>query len=111
MLRGYSSGYDHMFGSVRELHCTWLVPRTRDPSDGVDGFRLERVDPLEDGCSTVEGLAQSVYRYSKTLKLGMEFLVRVSPKGHVFLFYFLMLEPFVKIENHFIRKRNTRNSR
>ncbi|KAI5683170.1 hypothetical protein M9H77_04398 [Catharanthus roseus] len=25
-IHGYSSGYDHVFGSVRGLHCTWLVP-------------------------------------------------------------------------------------
>ncbi|KAI5654597.1 hypothetical protein M9H77_31784 [Catharanthus roseus] len=27
---------DHVFGSVRGLHCTWLVPRTRASSDSVD---------------------------------------------------------------------------
>ncbi|KAI5676109.1 hypothetical protein M9H77_07059 [Catharanthus roseus] len=61
VLHGYSSSYDHVFGSVRGLHCTWLVPRTRPSSNGLDGFRLERVDPLEEGRSTVEDLAQSVY--------------------------------------------------
>ncbi|KAI5673209.1 hypothetical protein M9H77_13573 [Catharanthus roseus] len=34
--QGYSSGYDLVFGSVRELHCTWLVPRMRASSNGVD---------------------------------------------------------------------------
>ncbi|KAI5666770.1 hypothetical protein M9H77_16623 [Catharanthus roseus] len=34
--QGYSSGYGFVFGSVRGLHCTWLVPRTRASSDGVD---------------------------------------------------------------------------
>ncbi|KAI5682477.1 hypothetical protein M9H77_03705 [Catharanthus roseus] len=33
---GYSSGYDHVFGCIRELHCTWLVPHTRASSDGID---------------------------------------------------------------------------
>ncbi|KAI5676899.1 hypothetical protein M9H77_07849 [Catharanthus roseus] len=33
---GYSFGYDHVFGNVRGLHCTWLIPRTRASSDGVD---------------------------------------------------------------------------
>ncbi|KAI5650432.1 hypothetical protein M9H77_36437 [Catharanthus roseus] len=28
--------YVDMFGSVRRLHCTWLVPRTRASSDDVD---------------------------------------------------------------------------
>ncbi|KAI5657297.1 hypothetical protein M9H77_26090 [Catharanthus roseus] len=33
---GYDFGYDLVFGSVKGLHCTWLVPRTRASSDGVD---------------------------------------------------------------------------
>ncbi|KAI5672272.1 hypothetical protein M9H77_12636 [Catharanthus roseus] len=57
---GYSSGYDHVFRNVRRLHYTWLVPRTRASSDGTDGFILGRVDPLEEGRSTVVGLAQLV---------------------------------------------------
>ncbi|KAI5671414.1 hypothetical protein M9H77_11778 [Catharanthus roseus] len=36
----YSSGHDLVFGSVRGLHCTWLVPRTRVSSDGVDDLDL-----------------------------------------------------------------------
>ncbi|KAI5654398.1 hypothetical protein M9H77_31585 [Catharanthus roseus] len=31
-----NSGYDLVFGSIRGLHCKWLVPRTRASSDGVD---------------------------------------------------------------------------
>ncbi|KAI5657415.1 hypothetical protein M9H77_26208 [Catharanthus roseus] len=58
---GYSSGYDHVFGSVKILHCTCLVLCTRASSDDVDGFRLGKVDPLEEGRNIVEGLAQSVY--------------------------------------------------
>ncbi|KAI5675653.1 hypothetical protein M9H77_06603 [Catharanthus roseus] len=34
--RGVNSGYDLILGSVRGLHCTWLVPGTRASSDGVD---------------------------------------------------------------------------
>ncbi|KAI5673001.1 hypothetical protein M9H77_13365 [Catharanthus roseus] len=34
--QGVNSGYDFVFGSVRELHCTWLVSRTRASSDAVD---------------------------------------------------------------------------
>ncbi|KAI5681607.1 hypothetical protein M9H77_02835 [Catharanthus roseus] len=34
--QGINSSYDLVFGSVRGLHCTWLVPRTRASSDGVD---------------------------------------------------------------------------
>ncbi|KAI5652521.1 hypothetical protein M9H77_29708 [Catharanthus roseus] len=34
--QGVNSGYDLVFRSVRGLHCTWLVPRTRASSDGVD---------------------------------------------------------------------------
>ncbi|KAI5664374.1 hypothetical protein M9H77_23697 [Catharanthus roseus] len=33
---GVNSSYDLVFGSVRGLHCMWLVPRTRASSDGVD---------------------------------------------------------------------------
>ncbi|KAI5657822.1 hypothetical protein M9H77_26615 [Catharanthus roseus] len=33
---GYNFCYDLVFGSVRRLHCTWLVSRTRVFSDGVD---------------------------------------------------------------------------
>ncbi|KAI5656988.1 hypothetical protein M9H77_25781 [Catharanthus roseus] len=60
-----TSGFDHVFESVRGLHCMWLVSRTRASSYDVDDFRLWRVDPLERGHNTVEGLAQSVLR--KTL--------------------------------------------
>ncbi|KAI5663726.1 hypothetical protein M9H77_23049 [Catharanthus roseus] len=31
-----SFGYDLVFGNIRGLHCTWLVPRTRPSFDGVD---------------------------------------------------------------------------
>ncbi|KAI5671313.1 hypothetical protein M9H77_11677 [Catharanthus roseus] len=34
--QGYSSGYDLVFGSFRGLHWTWLVPRKRASSDGMD---------------------------------------------------------------------------
>ncbi|KAI5675568.1 hypothetical protein M9H77_06518 [Catharanthus roseus] len=33
---GVNSSYDLVFGSVRGLHCTWLVPSTRASSDSVD---------------------------------------------------------------------------
>ncbi|KAI5673520.1 hypothetical protein M9H77_13884 [Catharanthus roseus] len=36
IISGYNSDYDHVFGSVRGLHCTWLVSHTRTSSDGVD---------------------------------------------------------------------------
>ncbi|KAI5682440.1 hypothetical protein M9H77_03668 [Catharanthus roseus] len=42
--QGYNSGYDLVYGSVRGLHCRWLVSRTRASSDG-----------------TAEGVAQSIY--------------------------------------------------
>ncbi|KAI5664483.1 hypothetical protein M9H77_23806 [Catharanthus roseus] len=114
MLRGYNPGYDPVFGSVRGLHYTWLVLRKRVSSDGVDSFRLGRVDPLEERRSTVEDLAQSVYddqRYSQPLKLGVKLLVRVSPEGHVFLFCSLMLEPFVRLKmlDYWIYSNNTGN--
>ncbi|KAI5650119.1 hypothetical protein M9H77_36124 [Catharanthus roseus] len=34
--QGVNSGYDLVFGSIRGLYCTWLVPRTRASSHGVD---------------------------------------------------------------------------
>ncbi|KAI5681149.1 hypothetical protein M9H77_02376 [Catharanthus roseus] len=34
--QGVNSGYDLVFGSIRGLHCTWLVPRTMTSSDGMD---------------------------------------------------------------------------
>ncbi|KAI5656858.1 hypothetical protein M9H77_25651 [Catharanthus roseus] len=34
--QGVNSSYDLVFGSVRGLHCTWLVPRTRASSNGLD---------------------------------------------------------------------------
>ncbi|KAI5650250.1 hypothetical protein M9H77_36255 [Catharanthus roseus] len=40
-------------GRVSGLHCTWLVLRTRASSDDVDGFLFLRVDPLEEGRSTL----------------------------------------------------------
>ncbi|KAI5661181.1 hypothetical protein M9H77_20504 [Catharanthus roseus] len=53
---GYSSGCDHVYGSVRGLHCTWLVPHTKASSDDVDSFRLGRVDLLEERRNTVKGV-------------------------------------------------------
>ncbi|KAI5673170.1 hypothetical protein M9H77_13534 [Catharanthus roseus] len=38
--QGVNSGYDLVFGSVRGLHYTWLVPRTRASSDGLDDSDL-----------------------------------------------------------------------
>ncbi|KAI5653144.1 hypothetical protein M9H77_30331 [Catharanthus roseus] len=38
---------------ISGLHCTWLVPRTRASSDDVNGFLTLRVNPLEEGCSTL----------------------------------------------------------
>ncbi|KAI5675395.1 hypothetical protein M9H77_06345 [Catharanthus roseus] len=40
-------------GHVSRLHCTWIVPRTKSSSDDVDGFLTLRVDPLEEGRSTL----------------------------------------------------------
>ncbi|KAI5671495.1 hypothetical protein M9H77_11859 [Catharanthus roseus] len=40
-------------GHVSGLHCTWLVPRTRASFDDMDWFLTLRVDPLEEGCSTL----------------------------------------------------------
>ncbi|KAI5650403.1 hypothetical protein M9H77_36408 [Catharanthus roseus] len=34
--QGVNSGCDLVFGSIRGLHCTWLVPRTRASFDGVN---------------------------------------------------------------------------
>ncbi|KAI5666728.1 hypothetical protein M9H77_16581 [Catharanthus roseus] len=34
--KGYGSSYDLVFGSVRGLHCTWLVSHTRASSNGMD---------------------------------------------------------------------------
>ncbi|KAI5677579.1 hypothetical protein M9H77_08529 [Catharanthus roseus] len=38
--KGVNSSYDLVFGSVRGLHYTWLVPRMRASSDGVDDSDL-----------------------------------------------------------------------
>ncbi|KAI5655077.1 hypothetical protein M9H77_32264 [Catharanthus roseus] len=40
-------------GHISGLHCTWLLPRTKASSDDVDGFLTLRVDPLEEGRSTL----------------------------------------------------------
>ncbi|KAI5682390.1 hypothetical protein M9H77_03618 [Catharanthus roseus] len=40
-------------GRVSELHCTWLVLCTRTSFDNMDGFLTLRVDPLEEGRSTL----------------------------------------------------------
>ncbi|KAI5667377.1 hypothetical protein M9H77_17230 [Catharanthus roseus] len=46
-------GENQVNGRVSGLHCTWLVPCTRASSDDVDGFLTLRVDPLEEGRSTL----------------------------------------------------------
>ncbi|KAI5661432.1 hypothetical protein M9H77_20755 [Catharanthus roseus] len=40
-------------GRISGLHCTWLVPCTRASSDDMDEFLTLRVDPLEEGRSTL----------------------------------------------------------
>ncbi|KAI5661865.1 hypothetical protein M9H77_21188 [Catharanthus roseus] len=50
---GLKFGENQVNGRVSGLYCTWLVPRTRAFSDDLDGFLTLRVDPLEEGCSTL----------------------------------------------------------
>ncbi|KAI5675578.1 hypothetical protein M9H77_06528 [Catharanthus roseus] len=50
---GLKFGENQANGHVSGLHYTWLVPRTWASSDDVDGFLTLRVDPLEEGCSTL----------------------------------------------------------
>ncbi|KAI5654303.1 hypothetical protein M9H77_31490 [Catharanthus roseus] len=50
-----------IYKSIRGLHCTWLVPRYEGLFRWRRRFILGRVDLLEEGRSTVEGVAQSVY--------------------------------------------------
>ncbi|KAI5682899.1 hypothetical protein M9H77_04127 [Catharanthus roseus] len=52
--------YDLLFGSVGGLHCTWLVPRTRASSDGVDVLDSGEWIHLKRGVDA-EGVAQSIY--------------------------------------------------
>ncbi|KAI5664834.1 hypothetical protein M9H77_24157 [Catharanthus roseus] len=44
---------ENQVNGFSRLHCTWLVPRTRASFDDVDGFLTLRVDPLEEGRSTL----------------------------------------------------------
>ncbi|KAI5666683.1 hypothetical protein M9H77_16536 [Catharanthus roseus] len=92
--RCYSFGYDHMFRSVRGLHCTWLVPRTRASSDGVDvsdsgeWIHLKRsIDRRECGpiglhghrimlCNGVDRLVESQERLETKINSG-----RIVPRG------------------------------
>ncbi|KAI5681521.1 hypothetical protein M9H77_02749 [Catharanthus roseus] len=55
-----NSGYDLVFGSIRGLHYTWLVPRTRASSDGMDDSDLGEWIYLKRGVDC-GGVAQSVY--------------------------------------------------
>ncbi|KAI5682514.1 hypothetical protein M9H77_03742 [Catharanthus roseus] len=50
---GLKFGKNQVNGHVSGLHCTWSVPRTGASSDDVDGFLTLRVDPLEEGHSTL----------------------------------------------------------
>ncbi|KAI5658500.1 hypothetical protein M9H77_27293 [Catharanthus roseus] len=70
---GLKFGENQVKGRVSGLHCTWLVPRTRASSDDVDEFLTLRVDPLEEGRSTLRAwpnrLTQDGQRYDKPLNL------------------------------------------
>ncbi|KAI5657726.1 hypothetical protein M9H77_26519 [Catharanthus roseus] len=61
----------YLNGHVSGLRCTWLVSRTRAFSDDVDGFFTLRVDPLEEGRSTLRAwpnrLTQDGQGYNKPL--------------------------------------------
>ncbi|KAI5650355.1 hypothetical protein M9H77_36360 [Catharanthus roseus] len=70
-------------GCVSGLHCTWLVPRTRASSDDVDGFLTLRVDPLEEGRSTLRISSERSGAQQATEILGQEFLDQISPEEHI----------------------------
>ncbi|KAI5652984.1 hypothetical protein M9H77_30171 [Catharanthus roseus] len=57
-------------GRVSGLHCTWLVPRTRASSNDVDGFLTLRVDPLEDGRSTLRAWPNRYLRGHRIMLCG-----------------------------------------
>ncbi|KAI5673922.1 hypothetical protein M9H77_14286 [Catharanthus roseus] len=70
-------------GRVSILHCTWLVPRTRASFDDVDGFFTLRVDPLEEGRSTLRINSKRSGAQQATEVLGQKFLDQISPEGHI----------------------------
>ncbi|KAI5681608.1 hypothetical protein M9H77_02836 [Catharanthus roseus] len=57
-------------GCVSRLHCTWLVPRTKASSNDVDGFLTLRVDPLEDGRSTLRAWPNRYLRGHRIMLCG-----------------------------------------
>ncbi|KAI5650851.1 hypothetical protein M9H77_36856 [Catharanthus roseus] len=87
---GLKFGENQVNGHVKGLHCTWLVPRTRASSDDVDGFFTQRVDPLEEGRSTLRAwpnqLTQDGQRYNKPLKFyAWDFGSSLSGRTYVFV--------------------------
>ncbi|KAI5666584.1 hypothetical protein M9H77_16437 [Catharanthus roseus] len=52
------------------LHYMWLVSRTRASSDDVDGFLTLRVDPLEEGCSTLRAWPNRYLRGHRIILYG-----------------------------------------
>ncbi|KAI5682679.1 hypothetical protein M9H77_03907 [Catharanthus roseus] len=54
-------GENQVNGRVSGLHCTWLVSRTRASSDDVDEFLTLKVDPLEEGRSTLRACPIIIY--------------------------------------------------
>ncbi|KAI5650437.1 hypothetical protein M9H77_36442 [Catharanthus roseus] len=70
-------------GRISGLHCTWLVLRTRASSDDVDGFLTLRVDPLEEGHSTLRISSERSGAQQATELLGQEFLDPIFPEGQI----------------------------
>ncbi|KAI5668015.1 hypothetical protein M9H77_17868 [Catharanthus roseus] len=118
-----NSGYDLLFGSIRGLHYTWLVPRTRASTDGVDisdsgewihlkrrvdcrgcgpiGLREHRIilcSGVRPPSGVRKGSTPRLTQDGDTINCGSfrhGVLVQVSPEGHVSPFYSLVLEPFI----------------
>ncbi|KAI5650039.1 hypothetical protein M9H77_36044 [Catharanthus roseus] len=78
---------DYVNGRVSGLHCTWLVSRIRASFDDVDGFLTLRVDPLEEGCSTLRAWPNQLtlygQRYNKPLNDTKE--LHVTYKMDIFI--------------------------
>ncbi|KAI5677948.1 hypothetical protein M9H77_08898 [Catharanthus roseus] len=81
---GVNFDYDLVFGIVRGLYCTSLVPRTRASSDGVDVSNSGEWIHLKRGVDR-GGLTQDGQRYNKPLKFRRGTLVqvfeRLVPRG------------------------------
>ncbi|KAI5664530.1 hypothetical protein M9H77_23853 [Catharanthus roseus] len=90
---GLNFGENQVNGRVSELHYTLLVPRTWVSSDDVDRFLTLRIDPLEEGRSTMKAWPNRLTQDHQGPNLSRLSTLVVSSLLKIFAAYFVYIPP------------------